>query len=308
MSATHPVYSAPELSRVRNFLFVALAIVWFIEMNFLGFQTLSEIWAHLWQVTPPEDPQLVTALFVIWSIGAPAKGALFVMAILGLRSRNPATRTALYASMALVPPLNIAFPFRYQGFLPGPVTVATTLSIILWGSFFLFREHASEPVHTTSFRPLSTSGWETFQFVWFAATSSLLLILALLLLFWPATILHLVLPCYTGFLNPDNHQLSSLIHVEMACGTHFLAVSIACWVATINRSNPALRRAVAIAITVLVALVSVFPLRQIVQSLGVDCAIPSVLMISFPLFFGWLLYLIFDAKQRPVLTDSPSGG
>jgi len=308
MSAPSHPPPTTELSRVRNFLFVALALVWFSEMNFLGFQTLSGIWAQLWQVTPPEDPQLATTLFVTWSIGAPAKGALFVMAIFGLRSRQPSTRNALYASMALVPPLNIIFPFRYQGLLPGPVMVATTLSIILWGSFFLFRERtpAAERLRS-SFS--AASSWEKFRYFWFAATSMMLTLFAILLLFWPVVILRLALPGHAGLLNPDNSQLSSLIHVSMACGTHFLAVSTACWLATVNcRRHPALGRAVAVAITVLAALFVVFPIRQIVQDTGLASATPSILMISFPLFFGWLLYLVFDARHRPVPAGLPAGG
>jgi len=308
MSAPSPQPPTTELSRVRDFLFVALALVWFSEMNFLGFQTLSRIWAHLWQVTPPQDLQLASALFETWSMGAPAKGALFVMAIFGLRSRQPFTRTALYASMALVPPLNIAFPFRYQGFLPGPVTVATTLSIILWGSFILFREHPS-PAERIRANRSAASGWETFQVLWFAATSAILALFAILLLFWPVFILRLALPGHAGLFNPDNGELSSLIHVSMACGTHFLAVSTACWLATANcRRHPALARAVAVAITVLAALFVVFPIRQIVQDMGLANAAPSILMISVPLFFGWLLYLVFDSKHRSSPVGRIAGG
>src|SRR2546423_1863662 len=54
------------------------------------------------------------------------------MALFGLSSKSPSVRTALFVSMALVPPLNIAFPFRQQGFLLGPVAVATVLSTILY--------------------------------------------------------------------------------------------------------------------------------------------------------------------------------
>jgi len=311
MSALSQQPPTTELSRVRNFLFVALAIVWFSEMNFLGFQALSRIWAHLWQVTLPQDPQLATALFETWSIGAPAKGALLVMAIFGLRSRQPATRNALYVSMALVPPLNIAFPFRYQGFLPGPVTVATTLSIILWGSFILIRERTSpaERLQASRSRSRPASGWETFQFLWFAVTSAMITLFAILLLFQPVFILRLALPGHAGLFNPDNSQLSSLIHVSMACGTHFLAVSTACWLATVNcRRHPALARAVAVTITVCAALFAVFPLRQIVQDMGLTRATPSILLVSVPLFFGWLLYLVIDAKRRLFPAGLPAGG
>jgi len=136
---------SPQLSRIRTFLFWALAFVWFSEMVFHGPQSISKIWADLWLVTPPENPQLASALYLVWAVVTPSKGALFVLAVFALRSKNPWVRTALFVSMALVPPLNIAFPMRQQGFPLGPVTVATVFSLILWGTFIFFRESAGGP-------------------------------------------------------------------------------------------------------------------------------------------------------------------
>ena len=292
---------APQLSRIRTFLFWALAVDWFIEMVFLGFPSFSKVWTYLWQVTPPENPQLVMALYITWAIAAPAKGAFFVMAVFGLRSKNPSTRTALFASMALVPPLNIAFPFRQQGFLLGPVAVATTLSTILWGSFFLFREPSQQPeqrrIRGSGQLPLSR--WEIFQYVWFAAYSAALTLMALLFLFWPRTALNLVFPCLSSLLNTGTEGLSSLIHTILASGTHLLALATASWIATVNyRSNPTLRQALTIASTVHAGLFFIFPLRLIILEFGGTCATSSILIVFVPLFVGWVLYAAFSYRVK----------
>ena len=86
---------APQLSRIRTFLFWALAVDWFIEMVFLGFPSLAKVWAYLWHVSIPENLQLATALSITQAAEATAKGVFFIMAVFGLRSRNPSTRTAL---------------------------------------------------------------------------------------------------------------------------------------------------------------------------------------------------------------------
>jgi hypothetical protein len=65
---------------------------------------------------PPDNPQLTDALYITHAFEAPLKAALLVLALFGLLSRNPAARTALFVSMSLVPPINIAFHFRAQGF------------------------------------------------------------------------------------------------------------------------------------------------------------------------------------------------
>ncbi len=290
---------APQLNRIRTLLFGALACVWFSEMVFLGFQSFSRVWTHLWHVILPENPQLATALFITWAVAAPAKGALCVMAVFGLRSRNPSARTALFLSMALVPPLNIAFPFRQQGFLLGPVAVATVLSTVLWGSFFLFKEASQRPVRkeTGGSGQRPPSRWEIFQYVWMAAYSAALTIMALLFLFWPRTALSFIFPCLSSLLNTDKGGLPSLIHTTLASGTHLLAVATASWIATVNcRSNPALRQAVTAACTVHAGLFMLFPLRQMILGFGWACATSSLLVLFVPLFAGWVLYAAFSYR------------
>jgi hypothetical protein len=291
--------SAPQLSRIRTFLFWALTFVWFTEMVFLGFQSFSKVWTYLWQVIPPADLQLATALSITWAVAAPVKGALCVMAVFGLRSKNPSVRTALFASMALIPPLNIAFPFRQQGFLLGPVAVATVLSSILWGSFFLFREPVQQPKQRgiEGSVQLLPSRWEIVQYVWFAAYSAVLTLIALLLLFWPRTALSFILPCISSLLTTHEGELSGLIHSGMASGTHVLAVATASWIATVFcRSNPALRKAMTVASTVYAGLFLIFPLRQIVLGFGANCATSSILVAFAPLLVGWVLYAAFSSK------------
>jgi hypothetical protein len=290
---------APRLSRIRTFLFGAFAFVWFNEMIILGFQPLSKVWAYLWQVPLPENPQLAAALLITWGVAAPAKGALFVMAVSGLRSKNPSVRTALFASMALVPPLNIAFPFRHQGFLLGPMAVATVLSSILWGSFFLFKEPAQQPEQkeTIISGQLPPSRWEIFQYAWFGAYSTTLTIMALLLLFWPRAALSFIHPCLSSLLNTDNEGLSSLIHTALASGTHLSAVATASWIATvICRSNPALRQVMTVACTVHSGLFIIFPLRQIFLDFGGNCATSSILIAFVPLFVGWVIYAVISYR------------
>jgi len=156
---------APQLNRIRTFLFGALAFVWFGEMALWGFQSFSEVWTNVWKMTPPENPQLATALSLTHAFEAPLKGALGVLAVFGLRSKNPSARTALFLSMALVPPLNLAFQFREQGYPLGSTVVATVFSTILWGSFFLFREPVQQPEQraTINSGQLHPSRWEVFQ-------------------------------------------------------------------------------------------------------------------------------------------------
>jgi hypothetical protein len=290
---------APQLSRMRTFLFAALAISWFTEMVFLGFQTFSNVWTSLWQVVPPENPQLATALSVLWAVAAPAKGALFVMAVFGLRSKNPIVRSALFVSMAFIPPLNLVFPFRQQGFLLRPVAVATILSIILWGSFFFFREPAQQPEQkgTRGANLVPASRWETVQYIWFGAYSAALTLMAFLFMFAPGTALSVTLPCLSSLLNTHEGELPGLIHSTMASGTHLLALAVASWIATAySRKNPALRKVMAVASTVHAGLFLLFPLRQIVLGFGANCAASSILVAFVPLLVGWLLYAAFLSR------------
>ncbi len=294
---------ASQLSRVRSFLFGALALVWFSEMLLWGIPSLSTIWASLWRISPPADPQLATALSATLAVEAPVKGALCALAVFGLRSRDPSTRTALFASMALVPPLNTAFPFRQQGFLPGPVAVGTILSAVLWGSFFLFRERSQPPAPERSGASgrMPPSRWEVFRHAWVAANSAALTLLALLLLFWPRTALHLVFPCLSGLMSAEAEGLSSLIHKSLGSGTHLVALATASWIATVNwRSNPALRQAVATASALNAGLFLAFPIRRIGAEFGGACATSSILVAFVPLLAGWALYAAAAHRARPL--------
>jgi hypothetical protein len=80
---------------MRTFLFGALAFVWFAEMVQWGFLASSGGWQNIWTDFPTEAPQLAMVLSITHAIRAAAKGALGVMAVFGLRSKNPAARTAL---------------------------------------------------------------------------------------------------------------------------------------------------------------------------------------------------------------------
>jgi hypothetical protein len=276
-------------------------------MLFMGVPFLSKVWTHLWQVTLPDDPQLRAALSSTWAVAAPEKGALLVMAAIGLISKDRFARTVLFASMSLVPPLNIAFPFRQQGFLFGPVAVATVLSTILWGSFFLFGEWAHQAEHkeaSSSYRS-PPSRWEIFQYAWFAVYSAAVTLMALLFLLWPGTALRLTLPCLAISPSTSDAALSSLIHTNLATGTHLVAVATACWIATVNcLSNPVLRRALTAAGAVHAALFAVFPLSQIALVFGGSCATGSVLIVFVPLFVGWVLYAVLAYGVGPARTVS----
>lgn len=125
--------SDPQLSRVRTFLFGGLALVWFGEGILTGVRPLADAWTRFWKMFPPADSQLAVALYITHAFEAPLKAGLLILALVGLRSRNPSVRTPLFVSMALVPPINIAFHFRAQGFPLSSIAIATTLSAILWG-------------------------------------------------------------------------------------------------------------------------------------------------------------------------------
>ena len=291
--------SAPKLSRVRTFLFGALAFVWFSEMMLWGFQTFSESWTNVWKMIPPENPLLAMALYITHATEAPLKGALGVLAVFGLRSRNPTARTALFLSMALVPPLNIAFQFRAQGFPLGSVAVATVFSTILWGSFFLFRESTGQPEQkgTTGSGQLPPSRREVFQYVWFALNSAVLTLMAFLFLFWPRTALNSVLPSLSSLLNTHEGELSSLVVSNLGPGAHLLALATASWIATVYcRSNPTLRQAVTIASILNAGLMILLPLRRMILEFGGSSAVSSILVLFIPLLVGWLFYAAFSYR------------
>jgi hypothetical protein len=280
---------AHRLSKFRTFLFWALAVVWFSETLFHGFQSLIKVWSYMWEVSLPGNLQLDTAQYITWALAAPVKGALFIMAIFGLRSKNPSARTALYVSMSLVPPLNLIFPIRYQGFHFGPTAVASTLSIILWGSFVLIRERSQQPEQKEA--QLSLSRWEIFQYVWFVAGSAALTLIAFLFLFGTRNALNLIFPCLTDLLSTNSGELSGSTYCTMVAGTHILALAVGSWIAMVKcRNNQTLRQTMTIANIVLAALVFIFPLRQLVVEFGLNCAANSILIVFAPLLVGWLLY------------------
>lgn len=289
-----------QLSKVRTFLFWCLAVVWFSEMLFLGVPFFNRLWIELWQVAPPRDSQLATASLLTGMVGAPVKGAFFVMAVWGIRSTNPSTRTALFVSMSLVPPFNVAMPFRYQGFILGPVLVGSILSAILWVSFFLFKEPYRQPEQKVKevISQLPSSGWQIFQYILFVITSITITVLAFLFLFFPKTALALSFPCMPNLLNSSPADLSGMIYHSMASGTHLLALSVGSWIATVNcRRNPSLRQAMTIALTGFTALFFIFPVRQLIVAFGVNCIPYSILFALTLLLAGWLIYAFSDSLK-----------
>jgi len=286
-----------------------MSFVWFSEMTLWGFQALAKVWTNTW-IIASDDAKLAMALYITHSVHSPSKGALGVMAVYGLLSKNPFARAVLFASMALVPPLNLAFPFRAQGFPLTWVVVPVTLSLILWGSYLVFWEPVREtkPVKAGRTRPTPASSWGRVQFFWFAANSAFLTLLASLFLFWPSTALQLTQPCFSGWLGTDPGQVPELVQSGMATGTHLLALSVASWIATVTcRSQPALRRGVALASTAHAGLFAVFPLRQLVTELGTSCATSSLLIVFVPLFVVWVIYLVVDTARGGVPAGRPAG-
>ena len=286
-----------QLSKIRTFLFWCLAAVWFCEMLFLGVPFFNRLWIDLWHVAPPQDSELATASLLTGMVGAPVKGAFFVMAVWGIRSTNPSTRTALFVSMSLVPPFNVAMPFRYQGFFLGPVLVGTIFSAILWLSFFLFKEPYRQPEQKVkeSLGQLPSSGWEIFQYILFAITSIAITVLAFLFLFFPKTALAFSFPCMPNLLDSSQADLSGMIYHSMASGTHLLSLSICSWIATVNcRRNPSLGQAMTITITVFTGLFFLFPISQMITAFGINCITPSILYAFALLLTSWLIYAFSD--------------
>ncbi len=287
MSAT-----APRLSRTRNFLFGAFIIVWFGEMALWGVRPLSELWTRVWQIAPPADPQLATVFYLTHAFEAAAKGARGVLAVYGLRSRDSTVRSALFVSMALVPPLNLAFPFRAQGFPARATTIGTMFSLILWGAFFLFRDRAGEPRRSTDApEGLFRSRGQALQQSWFAVNAAVLTLAAAPFLFAPDRGLALAFPCLFGLSVTTRGVPSGVTLTGMNVGTHLLALATATWLATAYvRRYATLGRAVAAASTLHAGLLCGVPLTQLALAAGRDCATSSLLVYSVPLFAGWLLY------------------
>lgn len=290
----------PQLSAVRSVVLWGLAVVWFSETVLWGLRSLSEGWgAKVWDVMVPADPQLATALHIARTFHAPDKAALGVLAVFAIRSKDPFVRTGLYVSMALVPPLNLTFLFRAQGFPLQPTAIATVLSIVLWVSFFLFREHA-QPAQSigqgSGQAPLSR--WEMVRYVWFALNATMLAVMALGFLLAPRSALNFMLPCSVGLLHAHEGQLASLTYSATAVGTHLCALAIATWIATVYcRSHLVLRQAATVAMTAHAALICALPLSQIIREVGARCAVSSTAFLSVPLLVGWVMYAGIDATR-----------
>jgi len=229
--------AAPQLSRVRTFLFGGLAVVWFGEMLFTGVQPFAETWTRFWRMYAPDNPQLAAALYITHAFEAPLKAALLVLALFGLLSRNPSARTALFVSMSLVPPVNIGFHFRAQGFPLSSMTIATVLSSILWVSFLLI----TEPAHQAE-RSETTGPWDIFRYAWFALSATVLTVMASLFLFAPNTVLYWEFPCLSDVFAAHQGELASLRVSTLAAGSHLTALATATWLATAHSRNNRTRR------------------------------------------------------------------
>ena len=278
--------SAPPLSPVRTWLFGGLAVVWFGEMLFTGVRPFAETWTRFWRMYPPDNPQLAAALYITHAFEAPLKAALLVLALFGLLSSNSSTRTALFVSMALVPPINIAFHFRAQGFPLSSMTIATVLSAILWVSFLFVREPAQQAERSGTRR-----SWEIVRYAWFALSATVLTVLASLFLFAPNTVLHWEFPCLSAVFDANQGELASLRVSTLAAGSHLTALATATWFATAHsRGNRTLRQAMALASIAYAGLVCLLPLRQIVSQAGWNCSTSPVLLPFVPLLVGWLIY------------------
>ena len=287
--------SPARLNRARTFVLWGLLVVWSVEMLLSGVRPLTERWTQFWEYLAPDDARL----YLTHAILAAAKGALAMLAACALRSRSPFVRSALYIPMALVPPLNIVFPFRAQGFLLRPTFIGATLSVILWQTFFLFKEDAEPSSEAVSATGRSRwSRWDLLQYFWFAANATALTLAAALFLFSPDAGVRLAFPCL-----PESGDAvpSGLVLVGMVVGTHLTAVATATWLGTFySRSSANLRQAVAAANTLHAALLCVLPLLQLARESGRACANSSLLVYSIPVFAGWLVYFALSHRTaRP---------
>ena len=283
--------SPAPLNKARTFVLWGLLVVWSVEMLLSGVRPLTERWTQFWEYLAPDDARL----YLTHAVLAAAKGALAMLAVYALRSRSPSVRSALYVSMALVPPLNVVFPFRAQGFFLRPTLIGATLSVILWQTFFLFKDGA-EP----SSQALSTAGrsrssrWDVLQYFWFAANATALTLAAALFLFSPDAGVRLAFPCLS---ESGDAVPPGLVLVGMVVGTHLTAVATATWLGTFySRSHAPLRQAVAAANTLHAALLCALPLLQLASEGGRACATSSLLVYSIPLFAGWLAYVTLSHR------------
>jgi hypothetical protein len=280
------VTSAPSpLNGVRTFLLVGLAVVWCGEGLLTGVQPLAEGWTRFWKMFPPGDPTLVAALYTTHAFEAPLKAGLFVLAAFALGSGNPSVRTPLFVSMSLVPPINVAFHFRAQGFPLVPTTIGTTLSAILWGSFLLTRE----PVEGPPSRPAERG--DTLARVWFGFSAALMASLGVLCLLAPRTALYRMFHCLSLVFDAQRGQIDSLTVSMLAAGSHLTALATAGWFAAARyRTSRPLRQAIAFSMLAMTALMCALPLRQVVEQGGWTCARSPILLPFVVLLLGWAAY------------------
>jgi len=295
------VTSSPaRLNRARTFVLWALAVVWFGEMALWGVRPLSELWTRFWGIVAPDDPQLATGLYLTHAFEAAAKGALGVVAVYALRSRTPFARTALFIPMALVPPLNVAFQFRAQGFPLRPTVIGAALSVVLWETFFLLKDDAGPGEATAVAARPRVRLSDALQYAWFAGNAIVLTTAAALFLFAPDTGLRLSFPCLSVQLDAVRTTPSALTLAGMAVGTHLTAVATATWIATVHaRTNATIRQAVATASTLHAALLCLLPLPQLAREGGRGCATSSLLLYSIPILAGWLVFAALTHRTTP---------
>jgi len=201
--------------------------------------------------------------------------------------------------MSLVPPLNILFPCRADGFPLGTTAVAAVFSAILWASFFLFKEPIQKAKQKLVNLPPSRR--ETFQYIWFVVNSTVLTLMALFFLSAPRTALDFIFPSLSGLLRAYESGLASMTSSNLSSGTHLLALAIASWIATAyNRSNPTLRLAMTAASIMHAGLICLLPLRRLILEIGGSSAMFSILIAFAPLLIGWLLYAAFSYQRDGV--------
>jgi len=284
--------STAHLSGVRTFLLVGLAVVWFGEGVLTGVQPLAEGWTTFWKMFPPDNPTLAAALYVTHAFEAPLKAGLLVLALLALLSGKPSVRTPLFVSMSLVPPINIAFHFRAQGFPLVSMTIATTLSAILWGSFLL----TSEPAEPSP--PIDAGRSDIFERAWFGLSAAVLTSLGLLSLLAPKTALYWLFPCLNSTFDAHQGELASLTVSMLAAGSHLTALATASWFATARyRTSRTLRQAITLSSITVTTLACALPLRQVVQQGGWTCARSPMLLSFVLLLIGWLAYAAINRTR-----------
>lgn len=277
--------TTPPLSDVRTFLLVGLAVVWFGEGILTGVQPLAEGWTVFWKMFPPGNPTLATALYTTHAFEAPLKAGLLVLALFALGSGRPSVRTPLFASMSLVPPVNVAFHFRAQGFPLVPTTIGTALSVILWGSFLLTSEAVKEPLPRLAWRE------DTIGRAWFGLSTTVIALLGFVCLLAPGTALSWMFPCLSDAFDAQQGQLGSFRISMLAAGSHLTALATASALATAHyRTSRTLRQATTFSMLTMTALMCALPLRQTVQQGGWTCARSPILLPFVVLLLGWMAY------------------